>query len=433
MLTASSMLDRTIAPPVQPLARVELPAADVQVLPGGARLHTLANDAQPVVRLQVVFRAGKIAESQPGLASLTARMLLEGTTTRTARQIADEVAFYGASLECDAGFDRSTLTLYCLTRHLPTLLPLVLDVLTNPAFPAAELEQLKTRTIQNVRVERKKTSYLASERFNELTFGVDTSYGRAFDSAAYQALTVEEAQAFHQTAYAFSNAEIFLCGDVAAEQELVAAAFRNDTMTAPALNTVVPVAEAAPTATPDRVAVAGSLQASIRMGRRWPSPKHPDTHRLKLLVSVLGGYFGSRLMRNIREDKGLTYGIYASVAPREFGTSLVIGTDVKGESAGFAVSEIEGELRQLQEELIPAEELETVKNYILGKFANELSTVFEQCDKYKNIIFLDLPADYYTQFVQQTESVSAETLRELAREYLTPADMQIVIAGPAGE
>ena len=152
------MLDRTVAPPVLPLARATLPAADVITLLSGARLHVLANDAQPVVRLQAVFRAGKLAENRPGLASLTARMLLEGTTTRTARQIADEVAFYGASLECDAGFDRSTLTLYCLTRHLPTLLPLVIDVLTNPAFPTAELEQLKTRTIQNVRVERQKTS-----------------------------------------------------------------------------------------------------------------------------------------------------------------------------------------------------------------------------------------------------------------------------------
>ena len=424
------MLDRTVAPPVQPLARVTLPAADVLLLSSGARLHVLANDAQPVVRLQAVFRAGKLAENRPGLASLTARMLLEGTTTRTARQIADEVAFYGASLECDAGFDRSTLTLYCLTRHLPALLPLVIDVLTNPAFPTAELEQLKTRTIQNVRVERQKTSYLASERFNELLFGGETPYGRPFDSDAYQALTAAEAQAFHQVAYAFNNAELFLCGDVAAEQAVVAAAFSAAPPAAPVAATGASAqAHSFAVASPDRVAVPGSLQASLRMGRLWPAPTHPDTHRLKLLVNIFGGYFGSRLMRNIREDKGLTYGIYASVAPREFGTSLVIGTDVKGESADFAVSEIEMEMRRLQEELIPADELETVKNYILGKFANELSTVFEQCDKYKSLIFLDLPADYYTQFVQQTESADAETLRTLAREYLSPAALQTVIAG----
>ena len=432
------MLDRTVAPPVQPLARVTLPAADVLTLSNGARLHVLANDAQPVVRLQVVFRAGKLAESRPGLASLTARMLLEGTSTRTARQIADQVAFYGASLDCDAGFDRSTLTLYCLTRHLPVLLPLVVDVLTNPAFPAAELDQLKTRTIQNVRVERQKTSYLASERFNALQFGAETPYGRPFDGEAYQALTADEARAFHQTAYTLVNAEIFLCGDVAAERAVVVAAFSavpvvGAAHAAPAAGTIPNLAaEDLTTSTgTDRVAVAGSLQASVRMGRDWPSPTHPDTHRLKLLVNVFGGYFGSRLMRNIREDKGLTYGIYASVAPREYGTSLVIGTDVKGESADFAVSEIEMEMRRLQEELIPAEELEIVKNYILGKFANELSTVFEQCDKYKNMVFLDLPADYYTQFMRQTEAADAETLRALARQYLTPEAMQVVIAGPA--
>ena len=425
------MLDRTLAPPVQPLARVALPAAEVLNLSSGARLHVLANDAQPVVRLQAVFKAGKLAEPTPGLASLTARMLLEGTTTRTARQIADEVAFYGASLECDSGFDRSTLTLYCLTRHLPTLLPLVLDVLTNPAFPAAELQQLQTRTVQNVRVERQKTSFLATERFNELLFGADTAYGRPFDEAAYQSLTAEQARDFHRAAYSLANAELFLCGDVAAERDLVAQAFGTDVLAGAALPAAPMVAlpEVA-TAAPDRVAVPSSLQASIRMGRPWPAPTHPDTHRLKLLVNVLGGYFGSRLMRNIREDKGLTYGIYASVAPREYGTSLVIGTDVKGESADFAVSEIELEMRRLQEEPILADELETVKNYLLGKFANELSTVFEQCDKYKNLIFLGLPADYYTQFVQQTEAVDAETLQALAQQYLSPKDLQVVVAGP---
>jgi len=427
------MLDRTVAPSVQPLARVTLPAVDVHSLASGARLHVLANDAQPVVRLQAVFRAGKIAESRPGLASLTARMLLEGTTTRTARQIADEVAFYGASLECDAGFDRSTLTLYCLTRHLPALLPLVADVLTNPAFPAAELEQLKTRTIQNVRVERQKTSFLASERFNERLFGADTPYGRPFDSEAYQALTADEARAFHRTFYDFGNAEVFLCGDVVAEQAAVAAIFSTEATTAGAPAPAVSAPASGAAAETDRVPVAGSLQASVRMGRGWPSPTHPDTHRLKLLVSVLGGYFGSRLMRNIREDKGLTYGIYASVAPREYGSSLVIGTDVKGESADFAVSEIVKELRRLQEELIPAEELATVKNYILGKFANELSTVFEQCDKYKTTVFLGLPADYYSAFVRETEAADADALRDLAREYLAPEAMQIVIAGPVGE
>lgn len=429
------MLDRTLAPPVQPLARVTLPPTAVHSLPSGARLHVLSNDAQPVVRLQVIFRAGKWQEPQPGLAQLTARMLLEGTATRTARQIADEVAFYGASLECDAGPDRATLTLYCLSRHLPALLPLVLDVLTEPSFPEAELDQQKTRTIQNVQVERQKTSYLASERFAETMFGPQHPYGRPFDAAAFEVLTAAQARAFHQAAYPLSAAEVFLCGDVTAQQQLVSEAFSRAAAPAPAaaaapdFPTPLPAANAAPVYVP----LAGSLQASLRLGRDWPTPQHPDTHRLQLLVKVLGGYFGSRLMKNIREDKGLTYGIYAQSLAREHGSTLVIGTDVNGESADLAVREIQLELQRLQEELISEEELATVKNYMLGKFANELSTVFEQADKYRTTVLLGLPADYYAQFVEQVHNTDAATLQQLAQQYLTPKTMQVVIAGPAAD
>ena len=422
------MLDRTVAPPVQPLARVALPPTEVLPLPNAARLHTLANDAQPVVRLQVALPAGKITEPQPGLSLLTARLLLEGTATRTARQIADEVAFYGASLDCDAGPDRVLLTLHCLTRHLPTLLPLVHEVLTRPAFPALELAQLQTRTVQNVQVERRKASYRASERFNQNLFGAAHPYGQLFDEAAFQALTPADAAAFHRATYQLGRAEIFLCGDVAGHRQLVADTFGGGPAAgaAPA-GPSVPLAPFQPGPYP--VAVPGSLQASLRIGRPWPTPHHPDTHRLNLLAKVLGGYFGSRLMRNIREDKGLTYGISAGAVNREQATALIIGTDVNGDSAPLAVAEIQRELRRLQDELIPADELATVKNYTLGKFANDLSTVFEQADKYRNIVLMSLPADYYTQFVQQIEATDAATLQRLAQEYLSPATMQVVVAG----
>ena len=422
------MLDRTVAPPVQPLARVVLPAAEVVILPNAARLHTLPNDAQPVVRLQVVLPAGKIAEPKPSLALLTARMMLEGTAVRTARQIADEVAFYGASLDCESGPDRALLTLHCLTRYLPTLLPLVYEVLTQPTFPVEELAQLKTRTVQNVQVERRRTSYRATERFNQNLFGPAHPYGQLFDEAAFLALTRADALAFHQAAYPLSQAEVFLCGDVAGYQQLVADTFGNGPAGAPVLRGLMPhPTDFQPGA--DHVAVPGSLQASLRIGRPWPAPQHPDTHRLNLLTKVLGGYFGSRLMRNIREDKGLTYGIFASATNREQATALIIGTDVNGDSAPLAVAEVQHELRRLQNELIPAEELEIVKNYSLGKFANDLSTVFEQCDKYRNIVLMQLPADYYTQFVQQTEATDAATLQRLAQEYLSPEAMQVVVAG----
>lgn len=427
------MLDRQVAPPVQPLASVTLPAADVFSLPNGARLHVLRNDAQPVVRLQVVFKAGKWYEPVSGLSLLTARMLLEGTRTRTARQIADEVAFYGASLDCEQGFDRATLTLYCLTRHLEQLLPLVLDVLTEATFPSTELELLKTRTIQNVRVERQKNSYLAAELFSRNLYGPAYPYGNTFDESSFATITQAAVQDYYQSAYNFSEAEIFLCGDISQTDEQ---SIKNSLGLASSLrpSTTPPLDfKLSETASHEHKFIADSLQASLRIGRLWPSLTHPDTHKLQVLIKVLGGYFGSRLMKNIREDKGFTYGIYSTIGPREHACSLTIGTDVNGDSAYATVGEIHYELRRLQNELIPQDELQTVKNYVTGKFANELSTVFEQCDKYKAIVFLSLPEDYYTNFIQEVNSVSPKQLLELAQQYLTPESMVEVIVGPKAQ
>jgi len=424
------MLDRQVAPPVQPLASVTLPAADVFSLPNGARMHVLRNNAQPVIRLQVVFKAGKWYEPSPGVSLLAARMLLEGTRTRTARQIADEVAFYGASLECEQGFDRATLTLYCLARHLAKLLPLVQDVVLAATFPETELEQLKNRTIQNVRVERQKTSYLAAERFSRNLYGADYPYGNVFDEQLFAAIPQAALRAFHQTQYSLAQAEIFLCGDVNEAHESLVGELLGQP--AGAQTELQPTHILLTTSGPahDYVSVADSIQSSLRIGRLWPALTHPNTHQLQVLVKVLGGYFGSRLMKNIREDKGFTYGIYASISPREHASHFFIGTDVNADSAGAAVGEVHRELRLLQNEPIPEEELQTVKNYMMGKFANELSTVFEQCDKYKSVVFLNLSEHYYSDFIQQVNTVTSDQLVNLAREYLSPDSMTEVIVGP---
>ncbi|OON66789.1 M16 family metallopeptidase [Hymenobacter sp. CRA2] len=422
------MLNRLAPPPTRPLGRVDLPTAEVSQLANGARLHVLLHDAQPVIRLQVVLPAGRWYDTAPGTSLLAARAILEGTPTRTARQIAEQVAFYGASLECEQGFDRATLTLFCLSRHFSQLLPLVQDILLNASYPAFEIEQIKTRTIQNIKVERQKTSYRAVERFSQNLYGPTHPYGSAFNESTFQQLSAEAVQAFHQQAYNLTQAEIFLCGDVSPTQisELADAlgTASNDTSPLSSNATITPGPSL------DHVTVAESLQASLRLGRLWPNAQYSETHRLQVLVKVLGGYFGSRLMKNIREDKGLTYGIYASISHREHASSLIIGSDVNASNASVAVAEIHKEMARLQEEPIPTDELETVRNYILGKFLNELGTIFEQTDKYRSTVLLGLPTDFYTRFLTEVESVNSEQLLNLAQEYLSPSSLTEVIAGP---
>lgn len=433
------MLNRLQPPPTHPLTQLVLPTPTVQSLPNGARLHVLAHDAQPVLRLQVVLPAGKHQEPLPGLAQLTARMLTEGTAARSAREIADMVAFYGASLDCEAGPDRAMLTLYCLARHLPTLLPLVQEVLTTPSFPAEELRQMQQRTAQNMRVERQKTSSRASEEMNRQLFGETSAYGRPFDEDALNRLTADDLRSFHAAAYAPAGADIFLSGDVAAATETVAAglgqwqpAGASPTAGATASPAATPAAdEPAAPGTLITVPVEGSIQASLRVGRRWPALTEAQTPELLLLVKVLGGYFGSRLMRNIREDKGFTYGIHASVVPREQATALVIGTDVNGAQAEATRHEIASELTRLQNEPLDDDELETVKNYTLGKLIGETATVFEQADRYRYVVLHGLRPDYYAELVRRTQAATAAELQTLARTYLSPADMLTVVAGGA--
>ena len=428
------MLDRLSPPPTHPLTNIALPRPTVQRLPNGARLHLLANNAQPVLRLQVVLPAGKRQEPLPGLAQLTARMLTEGTATRPARAIADAVAFYGATLDCEAGPDRATLTLYCLARHLPALLPLVAEVLAAPSFPAEEMRQLQQRIGQNIRVERQKTSYRASEEMNRQLFGENSSYGKPFDEDLFNQLTINDLTNFHAAAYAPAGAEIFLSGDIMAAAPAVTASlgqWQPVTGAAP-VAPAPPAAEAA--AAPGRVVavpVEGSIQASLRVGRRWPALTEAQTPELLLLVKILGGYFGSRLMRNIREDKGFTYGIQASVVAREQATSLIIGTDVNGESAAATRHEIALELTRLQTEPLGDSELETVKNYTLGKLLGETTTVFEQADRYRYVLLHGLRPDYYAELVRRTQAATAAELLALARTYLSPSDMLTVVAGGA--
>jgi len=427
------VLNRLLPPPTQPFTSIPLPTPEVSHLPNGARLHLLANDAQPVLRLQVVLPAGKRQEPAPGLAQLTARLLTEGTATRTARQVADEVAFYGASLECEAGPDRATLTLYCLARHLPALLPLVQEVLAAPTFPEPELNQMKNRLSQSMRVERQKTSFRATEEFNKQLFGEGVPYGQPFDEASFAQITAAEVRAFHAAAYVPARAELFLSGDVAGYATAVADALGQwqPAAGATAAAADVPLRNTYPTGLVV-VPVEGSIQASIRVGRRWPALTEAQTPELLLLVKVLGGYFGSRLMKNIREDKGYTYGIHASVVAREQGTSLVIGTDVNGDRADATRQEIAYELTRLQTELLDDSELETVKNYTLGKLLGETATVFEQADKYRHVTLQHLRPDYYPRLVQQTQAATAADLQALARTYLSPADMLTVVAGGNG-
>ncbi|PSR54389.1 insulinase family protein [Adhaeribacter arboris] len=424
------MLNRTEAPALKEISAVQLPSAEVTTFPNKSRLHRIFNSTQPILKFEIVLKAGKWYEPYNGIAYLAAKMLLEGTQQYSARQIADIIAFYGASLESNQSFDRTSITLYTLTKHFDPLIELLGEILFAPTFPEKEFELLKIRTIQNISVEKKKNAYLANQLFTRNFYGPNHPYATGMDEVILNQITLPEIKDFYHTHYNLSEAEIFICGDFSSEDILKVeslfgkAGVHQESMASKEYKPLGIIKK-------DFLVKEDSLQSSIRVGSAWPAMNHPDYHKLALLNKILGGYFGSRLMKNIREDKGFTYGIYSTISVKEHHNLFFIATDVNYQNTQQTLDEIYREVNLLKSELVETSELQTVQNYIVGKLANDLSTIFDQSEKYKNIILHQLPLTFYSNYINAIKSVTPEELNLLAnRYYILDSFYEAVVGKP---
>ena len=423
------ILDRAQPPTFQAIQAVQLPAVQRHTLDNGIPLHLIAVDQQPVLRLECVFEAGTWYEQTPGTAFFAVKMLAEGTSTRTSAQISEYFDSYGAFVELNSGPDRASMVVYCLTRFLPDVLPLLQELLNEPVFPQKELDELKNITLQNLRVNYEKNAYLAGVLFREKLFGLDHPYGRSQRPEAIEQLTRAGITDFYERAIRNRPFQIVLAGQ-ASEREVLLInkalgqlPIRTDLLPAftgslPADNTGPVLAEK-----PD------SIQSSIRLGRRLFTRSHPDFFKMLVTNEILGGYFGSRLMKNIREEKGFTYGISSNMPSFRRDGYFLIGTDVNKENTQETLDEIRKEIRVLQTEPVSADELETVKNYMAGEFVGSLNTPFEIADRYKVILLDGLPTDFLTTYIQRMRAVSADDIMETATRYLAGGDLREVIVG----
>lgn len=428
------MLDRTKAPEIKEIDAVSLQVAEVSHLSNGVKLHIIKSETQPVIRLDFVFKAGKVYETVKGASDLSAKMLFEGTTNYTAKQIAETVAFYGASFDNNHGYDRSEYTLYCLSKYVPDLLPVVLDVLQNPIFPAEEFAILKNRNQQNLKIQRSKNNYLATHSFTKLIYGDDHPYVFGYDESELDAITLEDVKSFYNNNYSLEGLEIFACGDISdAVEELLIKDLSELKAPSNALGNAKFETTKAKENAEAFEEIKDSLQSSIRTGLMFPHITHNDFHKLTVLNEILGGYFGSRLMRNIREEKGYTYGIYSTISPKEKDSMFYIGTDVNYEVTDKTVAEIRKEIKLLQDELVDEEELKTVQSYMIGKFLNNIATIFEQADKYKRIVLFSLQPEFYSNYITTIRTITPEEIQELAVKYLSLNNFKTAIAGRKAE
>ncbi len=424
------MLDRKTAPPIHDAIEFDyiLPPINSTKLDNGTPLYWLNAGVQDVAEVDWVFPAGLWYEPQPAIAQAVAGLLKNGTAKRTAHQINEALEFYGASLKVGTGNDNSTVTLYALTKHLPQLLPIVQEILAEATFPQEELAIYQQNTIQRLLVHQRQCEFVANQQIDALLFGEEHPYGRYTKKETIEAITREGMLGFYKNAYNPAGATLFMAGNVGnKEVELLNSMFGGTQRTEhTAVETVfAPAPETA--RTHDILNDPNGVQAAIRIGRLFPNRHHADFAPAVVLNTLFGGYFGSRLMSNIREEKGYTYGIYSSLAPYAHGGSLTIHTEVGREVARPAVDEIYKEMQLLCDEPVDEEELLLVKNYLLGNLLGDLEGPFSILQRWRTLILNDMTIEHFNRNIQVYKNITAEELQALANKYFKAEDYKEVV------
>ncbi len=422
------IVDRVKNPDYQTIQQVNIPKIESILLSNGIPLHYISVGEQPVVKLEISFDAGNWYEKENGVSFFTAKMLGEGTAKYSSSQISAFFDQFGAFIEFGHGLDRANITVYGLAKYLPELLPMVQEVLNNATFPEDELLKFKKIQLQTLAVNAEKTSFLANKIFRNTIFGDNHTYGISLDEKAINAISRASLVEFYQSFWLNRKPRIFLSGKITATEVKLVEDFFGDIKVQEGDKRQLSN-EQLPEKKKILIEREESIQSSIRIGKQMMTRKHPDYFKMLVLNETLGGYFGSRLMKNIREEKGLTYGISSNIAPFTQAGYFVIGTDVKKEYTQLTIDEIYKEITILQKELIDADELEVVKNYMIGSFAGSLNTPFDISDRYKVIFSEDLPADFYDCYIQNIQAVNAEMVMEVANQHLSINSLDEIVVG----
>jgi len=392
-------------------------------------LYDVRLGTQDILRLEVVFPAGRWFEARPLAARATAWMLREGTLRRGAAEISELFDYYGATLRVEDGFDTTGLNLYCLAKHLPRVLPLFHELLTEPAFAPGELADYVLRSRQRMIVDLEKVDVVAYRELTELLFGSQHPYGYNSTVEGYDSLRPEDLRAHYEAWYRAEGARVFVAGKTSEPiLELVGETFRQGLSDKPARHIPRHEAGGLPP-TEKHVEKEKSSQTSIRIGRETFTKKHPDYQGLYVLNTVLGGYFGARLMSNLREEKGYTYGVYSSLETMNHSGYLYVGTEVDKAFRDEAVREIRHEMRRLCEEPLGAEELAMVRNYLLGNALRAFDGPFNVSEAMRDLVVEGLDLEFYDHFVDTVRHITAAHLQDLAQRYLDPRDYTLVTVG----
>jgi len=419
------MLDRTTAPQIKDAVdfKLQLKQSEQFTLDNGIPIYSINAGAQDVTLVELVFYAGNWHEDQNIVAGTTNFLLKNGTTKRSAFEINEHFEYYGAYLNRNCFNETANITLHCLNKHLKDVLSVVSELITESIFSEEELAIYKQNQIQRLKVSLQKCDFIANRLIDEHLFGFSHPYGRYTSIQDFEAITREQVVAFYNNYYQNGKCIIFVAGNLPADifQQLnaVFGQLPLNKQSLPEKNFAVsPSLEKKQRIIND----ANGVQGAVRMARSFPNRHHPDFIKAQVLNNLFGGFFGSRLMSNIREDKGYTYGIHSYFENHVQESAWMISTEAGRDVCEATINEVYKEMEILKKELVDEEELLLVRNYMIGSILGDLDGPFQIINRWKNYVLNGLDDSYFYNSINSIKTVSAEEIQQLAQKYFVKDD-----------
>jgi zinc protease len=402
---------------------VVLPECDVRTLSNGVEVYMLDMGTEETLMIDWVFYAGNCFEKKKSVASATNYLLRNGTSRLSAFEVNEHFEFYGAYLSRHCYNETAEIVLHCLNKHVNELIPVVGEIISDSIFPEKELEIYVQNSKQKLQVNLQKCDFVASRLIDASMYGEGHPYGKYSGLNDYSELQRSDLLDFYDRYYRNGRCVIFVAGKIPEqmldllEKEIGKLPLGNHKGSDSSI-----VYELRPSDQKKQMVIndAQGVQAAIRIARRFPNRHHPDFQKVMVLNNIFGGFFGSRLMANIREDKGYTYGIYTYLMNHIHESGWVISTEAGRDVSVATVNEVYAEMKVLRDDVIDEEELKMTRNFMIGSILGELDGPFQVLGRWKNLILNNLDGKYFYNAIETIRTISAEELQELARKYLEP-------------
>lgn len=418
-------------PPIHDIQQIQPALPDTKVLTNGIVLHGFNGLKNDILKLDLVFNAGKWVEPHQMVAEFTARLFKSGTAQFDAHALSEKIEFLGSSIKAGVGYNTFTVSVSCMNKHLEATLNLLLLCLNEINFPENEITHEQQKAKSQLKLALEKNDYIADITFRKLLFGENHPYGYASSVEAIDAIARKSLLDYYDTYVIPSLCTLYIAGKYAHHELTVIENTIGKWHKTPLVDNSALHLPEFPEIPKNPVFIKKekSVQSSIVIGNIGIDRMHEDYPAFILLNTIFGGYFGSRLMSNIREEKGLTYGIYSSLFILKHTAVFSIQTDTNVDTKDLCLSEIYKEMERLQTELIPEEEIRLARNYLLGKFLHRTDGPFNQMDVYKSYCIENVNISKFEEIVEGIRQQTAVSLQRVAQKYFLKEKMLEVVVG----